>query len=45
MLNNDGPWQPSWMVLGENEHNFYRGPSKDRFNKVWLKLASWFQTS
>jgi hypothetical protein len=32
-------WRPSWLEVGLTVHNFGRGPSKDHFSKVWLRLA------
>jgi hypothetical protein len=32
-------WRPSWSVFWNAGHNFGRGPSKDHFSKVWLRLA------
>jgi hypothetical protein len=32
-------WWPSWLEVGITGHNFGRGPPKDHFNKVWLRLA------
>jgi hypothetical protein len=36
-------WWPSWLEVGITGHNFARGPSKNHFSKVWLRLAQWFQ--
>jgi hypothetical protein len=30
---------PSWIQDGAEGHNFERGPPKDHFSKVWLRLA------
>jgi hypothetical protein len=30
---------PSWIQDGADGHNFERGPPKDHFSKVWLRLA------
>jgi hypothetical protein len=35
-------WQPSWLEVGNTEHNVGRGPSKDHSTKVWLQLTQWF---
>jgi hypothetical protein len=32
-------WRPSWLEVGITGHNFGRGPSKNHFSKVWLRLA------
>ena len=32
-------WWPSWLKVGITGHNFGRGPSKNHFSKVWLRLA------
>ena len=32
-------WQPSWIQDGADGHNFERGPPKDHFSKLWLRLA------
>ena len=32
-------WRPSWLEVGINGHIFGRGPSKNHFSKVWLRLA------
>jgi hypothetical protein len=32
-------WRPSWKQDGGDGHNFERGPPKDHFSKVWLRLA------
>jgi hypothetical protein len=32
-------WQPSWSVFWNVGHNFGRGPLKNHFSKVWLRLA------
>ena len=29
----------SWIQDGADGHNFERGPPKDHFSKVWLRLA------
>jgi hypothetical protein len=31
--------RPSWLEVGITGHNFGRGPSKNHFSKVWLRLA------
>jgi hypothetical protein len=31
--------RPSWIQDGADGHNFERGPPKDHFSKVWLRLA------
>jgi hypothetical protein len=33
------PLLPSWIQDGADGHKFERGPHKDHFSKVWLKLA------
>jgi hypothetical protein len=35
--------RPSWIQDGADGHNFERGPPKDHFSKVWLRLAQYFQ--
>jgi hypothetical protein len=35
--------RPSWIQNGADGHNFERGPPKDHFSKVWLRLAQQFQ--
>jgi hypothetical protein len=30
---------PPWIQDGADGHNFERGPPKDHFSKVWLRLA------
>ena len=35
-------WQPSWLKVGINGHNFGRGPYKYHSTKAWLQLAQWF---
>ena len=35
-------WQPSWLKVGINVHNFGRGPYKYHSTKAWLQLAQWF---
>ena len=32
-------WRPSWLEVGITGHNFGRGPSKNHFSEVWLRLA------
>jgi hypothetical protein len=32
-------WRPLWLEVGITGHNFGRGPSKNHFSKVWLRLA------
>jgi hypothetical protein len=32
-------WQPSWIQDGADGQKIERGPPKDHFSKVWLKLA------
>jgi hypothetical protein len=32
-------WFPSWVQDGADGHNFERGPIKDHFSKVCLRLA------
>ena len=32
-------WRLSWLEVGITGHNFGRGPSKNHFSKVWLRLA------
>ena len=32
-------WRPSWLEVAITGHNFGRGPSKNHFSKVWLRLA------
>ena len=43
MLNYVWLWRPSWSEVRNARHNFGRGPPKDHFSKVWLRLAQWFQ--
>jgi hypothetical protein len=32
-------WRPSLIQDGADGNNFERGPPKDHFSKVWLRLA------
>ena len=43
MLNYVQPLRPSWWEVWNAGHNFGRGPPKDHFSKVWLRLAQLFQ--